>query len=228
MPLRRLRSRYGPGDDDCSVLQHIACEPPAAFEDELRSRGLDLVRVELDEGEPLPDWREFAGHDRDGRADGRLRGGRAPVARAEKRAHRARRRRRGPPGLGRLPGRAAARGRARRRACTRARRRRSACCRVELTAAAADDPVFARRAAQLPDAPVARRHLRPAPRARRCWPARPRTRNQAFVYERAYGLQFHLEVSPELAAEWGEVPAYADEPRGDHGARAPSSASSAR
>ena len=41
------------------VLQHIACEPPAAFEDELRSRGLDLVRVELDEGEPPPDWRGF-------------------------------------------------------------------------------------------------------------------------------------------------------------------------
>jgi hypothetical protein len=30
------------------VLQHLACEPPAAFEDELRSRGLDLMRVELD------------------------------------------------------------------------------------------------------------------------------------------------------------------------------------
>jgi GMP synthase (glutamine-hydrolysing) len=41
------------------AIQHIACEPPAAFEDELRSRGLDIVRVELDEGDPLPDWREF-------------------------------------------------------------------------------------------------------------------------------------------------------------------------
>src|SRR6185436_494359 len=40
------------------VLQHIACEPPAAFEDELRSRGLDVTRVELDQGEPLPDWRD--------------------------------------------------------------------------------------------------------------------------------------------------------------------------
>src|SRR4051812_49831338 len=43
------------------VLQHIACEPPAAFEDELRSRGLDLVRVELDEGDSLPDLGDFAG-----------------------------------------------------------------------------------------------------------------------------------------------------------------------
>src|SRR5688572_18658103 len=43
------------------ALQHIACEPPAAFEDELRSRGLDLDRAELDEGEPLPSWRGYDG-----------------------------------------------------------------------------------------------------------------------------------------------------------------------
>jgi GMP synthase-like glutamine amidotransferase len=41
------------------VLQHIACEPPGAYEDALRDRGCTLHRVELDEGEPLPDWREF-------------------------------------------------------------------------------------------------------------------------------------------------------------------------
>jgi GMP synthase (glutamine-hydrolysing) len=36
------------------VLQHIACEPPGVFEDVLVERGDELVRVELDEGEPLP------------------------------------------------------------------------------------------------------------------------------------------------------------------------------
>jgi GMP synthase (glutamine-hydrolysing) len=36
------------------VLQHIACEPPGAFEDVLRQRGASLTRVELDEGEQLP------------------------------------------------------------------------------------------------------------------------------------------------------------------------------
>src|ERR1700722_15147691 len=43
------------------VLQHIACEPPAAYEDELRAWGAELHRVQIDEGDPLPDWREFAG-----------------------------------------------------------------------------------------------------------------------------------------------------------------------
>ena len=41
------------------VLQHIACEPPGVFEDVLRERGAELTRVELDEGEKLPDWRGF-------------------------------------------------------------------------------------------------------------------------------------------------------------------------
>ena len=37
------------------VLQHIACEPPGVFEDVLRERGIQLQRVELDEGEALPE-----------------------------------------------------------------------------------------------------------------------------------------------------------------------------
>ena len=41
------------------VLQHIACEPPGVYEDVLRERGAEIVRVELDEGEPLPDWQPF-------------------------------------------------------------------------------------------------------------------------------------------------------------------------
>src|SRR5918999_5220119 len=55
------------------ALQHISCEPPAAYEDELRARGHDLVRVELDEGDALPDWPGFRRCDRDGLPDGRLR-----------------------------------------------------------------------------------------------------------------------------------------------------------
>ena len=41
------------------VLQHIACEPPGAYEDVLRDREVSIERVEVDAGEPIPDWREF-------------------------------------------------------------------------------------------------------------------------------------------------------------------------
>jgi GMP synthase (glutamine-hydrolysing) len=39
---------------DVLVLQHIGCEPPGVFEDVLVERGAVVHRVELDEGEPLP------------------------------------------------------------------------------------------------------------------------------------------------------------------------------
>jgi GMP synthase (glutamine-hydrolysing) len=41
------------------VLQHIACEPPALFEDVIREQRTSTARIELDEGEPLPDWHGF-------------------------------------------------------------------------------------------------------------------------------------------------------------------------
>ena len=41
------------------VLQHIACEPPAEYENVLSERDVELVRIELDEGEALPDRRDF-------------------------------------------------------------------------------------------------------------------------------------------------------------------------
>ena len=36
----------------------------------------------------------------------------------------------------------------------------------------------------------------------------PAYANQAFRFERAYGVQFHLEVSTDMAREWAEVPEY--------------------
>ncbi len=42
---------------DVLVLQHIACEPPGVYEDVLRERGALITRVELDEGEELPERR---------------------------------------------------------------------------------------------------------------------------------------------------------------------------
>ena len=187
------------------ILQHIACEPPGVFEDVLNEHGAELHRVELDEGEPLPDWREFdaivaMGGPMSATDDSEL-----PWLIDEKRLiHEAvrggtpfwgvclgvqllaasfgARVYRGPePEVGLLP--------------------------VTLTAEARDDPVFAAAPAEfvtlqwhgdtfdLPDGAV---RLASSP-------AYP---NQAFRLGRAYGVQFHLEVSPEMAREWAQVPEY--------------------
>jgi GMP synthase (glutamine-hydrolysing) len=187
------------------ALQHIACEPPAAFEDELLSRGHALVRVELDEGEPLPDWREFAGLI--------VMGG--PMGAYEEDAH---------PWLGEEKRAIAAAARAGHPVwgvCLGAQLLASALggrvypgaeaavglLPVERTPAAAHDPVFR----DAPDSfPTLQWHgdTFDLPRGATLLASSPAYRSQAFVFERAYGLQFHLEVSPELAAEWGEVPAY--------------------
>jgi GMP synthase (glutamine-hydrolysing) len=188
------------------VLQHIACEPPAAFEDELRSRGLDVTRVELDEGEALPDRREFPAIVVMGGPMGAYDEAEHPWLVDEKRLLRdaveadvpvwgvclgaqllasalgARVYRGEQPEVGLLP--------------------------VELTSEAADDPVFGGAPSSFPtlqwhgdsfDLPEGATLLASSP-------AYP---HQAFRVGRSYGLQFHIEVPLELATEWGDVPAYA-------------------
>jgi GMP synthase-like glutamine amidotransferase len=191
--------------DELLVLQHIACEPPAAFEDELRSRGLGLARVELDEGDPLPDWREFDGMIVMGGPMGAYEEDAHPWLRDEKLAIREAAHA-GHPVWGVCLGAqllAAALG----AAVYPGPEAEVGLLEVELTAAAAEDPVFRAAPAGFPtlqwhgdtfDLPAGATLLASS----------PAYRNQAFVFERAYGLQFHLEVSPELAAQWGEVPAY--------------------
>jgi GMP synthase-like glutamine amidotransferase len=80
---------------------------------------------------------------------------------------------------------------------------------VVLTAEARTDPVFAELPPELLtlqwhgdtfDLPEGAIRLASSP-------AYP---NQAFRFGQAYGVQFHLEVSLEMAHEWGEVPAYAE------------------
>jgi GMP synthase (glutamine-hydrolysing) len=194
-------------DSPLLVLQHIACEPPAAFEDELRARGLELVRVELDEGDPLPDWREFAAIIVMGGPMGAYEDAAHAWLGPEKRLLReaveadvpvwgvclgaqllaaalgARVYKGDRPEVGVLP--------------------------VELTPHAAADPVFGAAPRRFPtlqwhgdsfDLPAGATRLASSP-------AYP---NQAFRVGRSYGLQFHLEVSLDLATEWGEIPAYAE------------------
>jgi len=189
------------------VLQHIACEPPAAFEEELRSRGLDVTRAELDEGDPLPDWREFPAIVVMGGPMGAYQEADHPWLVDEKRLLReavdgdvpvwgvclgaqllasalgARVYPGAEPEVGLLP--------------------------VELTVAAAEDPVFA-------DAPRSFPTLQwhgdtfDLPDGATLLASSPAYPHQAFRVGRSYALQFHIEVPLELAREWGDVPAYAD------------------
>jgi len=188
------------------VLQHIACEPPAAYEDELLAWGAELHRVMLNEGEALPDWREFAGIIAMGGPMGAYEDERLPWLEAEKRliaeavtagtpywgvclgaqllaASLGARVYRGPdPEVGVLP--------------------------VFVTEAAAGDPVFAHAPAEFVALQWhADTFELPAGGVRLARSAA--YEQQAFVVGRAYALQFHLEVDSALAQRWGEVPAYA-------------------
>src|SRR5262249_20360693 len=79
---------------------------------------------------------------------------------------------------------------------------------VHLTPEAATDPVFATLPGAFPALqwPSDRFELPKGATRLAYSPAYPQ---QAFVWGRAYALQFHIEISASLAAEWGDVPAYA-------------------
>ncbi len=188
------------------VLQHIGCEHPGVFSEVMRERDVEQVAVELDEGETLPDWREFdavlamggpmgAGDD----ADHPWLAAERELVREAVAA--------GRPFLGVCLGvqlLAAALG----ARVYPAERPEVGLLAVELTDEGRDDPLFAGLdelpvtlqwhgdTFELPDEAV---RLARSPMAE----------NQAFrVGERAYGIQFHLEVTGEMAGEWGQVPAY--------------------
>jgi len=191
------------------VLQHAACEPPAVYEDELRDRGIALTRVLPGREEGLPDWGEYAGIVAMGGAIGAYEDELHPWLTAEKQliaeaveagkpywgvclgaqllaASLGANVAPGPsPELGVLP--------------------------VALTEEAASDPVFA-------GAPASFLSLQwhgdtyELPRGARRLARSDLYEQQAFVYgERAYALQFHLEVTSALAHEWMEIPAYVEE-----------------
>lgn len=192
---------------DVLVLQHIACEPPGVYEDVLHEQGAALCRVEVDAGEELPDWREFdaivaMGGPMSANDDAEL-----PWLRAERElvatAVRA-----GRPfwgvclGVQLLAASLGARVYA-------GEHPEVGVLAVELTEEGCRDPVFSALPAVVPalqwhgdtfDLPAGAVRLARSD-------AYP---NQAFRYANAYGVQFHLEVSKEMAREWLDVPAYAD------------------
>ena len=188
------------------VLQHIACEHPGVFSEVMSERGVEAVPVELDEGEQLPDWREFDAVLAMGGPMGAADDAEHPWLRAEKELVRdavedgrpflgvclgvqllaaalsARVHPSEPPEVGLLP--------------------------VELTDEGREDPLFAGLDERLVSLQWHGDTFElPAGSVRL---ARSEgVANQAFrAGERAYGVQFHLEVTAEMAREWARVPAY--------------------
>jgi GMP synthase (glutamine-hydrolysing) len=193
---------------DVLVLQHIACEPPGVYEDVLNERGATIQRVELDEGEPLPDWRAFDAIIAMGGPMGALDEVDHPWLADEKRLI-------GDAVRSGLPFWGVCLGVQLLAASLGARVYPGSAPEVgllpvTLTEEALADPVFAGMPRELLslqwhgdtfDLPDGAALLAGSP-------AYP---NQAFRFgAAAYGVQFHLEVSPALAREWADVPAYAE------------------
>lgn len=193
---------------DVLVLQHIACEPPGAFEDVLVAAGATIHRVELDEGDPLPSWRDFVaivamGGPMSVNDDAEL-----PWLTAEKAAI-AEAVRAGVPYWGSCLGvqllAAALGGRVYPGAEPEV-----GVLPVTLTEEGRADPVLG---GLPPEFPTLQWHgdtfeLPPGATLLASSPAYPA---QAFRYgEAAYGVQFHVEVTDEMAREWAGVPAYAE------------------
>lgn len=189
------------------VLQHIACEPPGAYEDVLRERGATIHRVELDEGEPLPHRVDFDAIVAMGGPMSVNDEDEHPWLRDEKR----------------LIGDAVRKGVPFWGACLGVQLLAASLCARVYTGAAPEvgllpvtltddgraDPV-------LKDLPAVFTTLQwhgdtfDMPEGAVLLAGSTTYPHQAFRFERAYGVLFHLEVSLEMARAWAEVPAYAD------------------
>ncbi len=189
------------------VLQHIACEPPGAYADAMRVHDAELHAVELDEGEPLPDWREFdamvvMGGPMGARDDSDhpwLIGERDCIAAAVR---------------GGLPFFGACLGSQLLAASLGARvytgdTPEVGVLDVQLTDAGMDDPILGALPSSFPTLQWHSDSFE-LPEGAVGLATSPAYSNQAFrVGSTAYAVQFHLEVTSEMAAEWATVPDYA-------------------
>jgi GMP synthase (glutamine-hydrolysing) len=188
------------------VLQHIRCEPPGIFSGVLEKHGIEVETIELDEGALLPDWRDADLVLAMGGPMGVNNEAEHPWLPGEKRwiasAVRA-----GVPFLGVCLGAqllAASLG----AAVHTGAEPEVGVLPVTLTPAGLADPVFAVLGAEFPalqwhgdtfQIPAGGVHLSTS----------AAYANQAFRFgEAAYAVQFHVEVTEEMLAEWNHVPAY--------------------
>jgi GMP synthase (glutamine-hydrolysing) len=190
------------------VLQHAACEPPGVYEDVLRERGWSLERVELDRGESLPQLDRFDALIVMGGPMGANDDALHPWLGAERRLI--------AEAVGAaLPLWGVCLGAQLLAASLGARvyrglRPEVGLCPVELSEAAERDPVFAGLPHVLPTLQWHGDSFE-LPRGAVLLAESAHYRQQAFrVGELAYGLQFHLEVSEQMARGWLALPAYAE------------------
>jgi len=192
---------------DILVLQHIACEPPGVFEDVLVERGATIHRVELDEGEPLPERRDFDAVIAMGGPMSVNDEEAFPWLQDEKRLI-ADTVRAGTPfwgvclGVQLLASSLGAR-------VYPGDEPEVGLLPVEITPAGRADPVFG----SAPDGLVTLQwhgDTFDLPDGAVRLAGSPAYPNQAFRVAAAYGVQFHLEVTPEMAREWATVPEYAE------------------
>jgi GMP synthase-like glutamine amidotransferase len=199
------------------VLQHIACEPPGVYGDELVEHGGELVHVMIDRGDPLPELEGFDGIIVMGGPMGAYEDDRLPWLRGERELI-AQAVRRGMPVWGVCLGAqllAASLG----AAVVPGPDPEVGVLPVYRTPAAEEDPVFS----VLPPSFLALQwHLDTfvLPEGAVLLAGSDAYESQAFRIGRAYGLQFHIEIGSTLAEEWGRVPAYAQSLEGILGAGA--------
>jgi GMP synthase-like glutamine amidotransferase len=190
------------------VFQHLVCEHPGIWRDFMREDGIEVATVELDAGDPIPSLDD---------ADALLVFG-GPMNVDEEEHYPWLRRETevireaalgGKPILGVcLGGQLLAK--ALGAVVTKNPEPEVGLLGVDLTDDGASDPLFANWPRR---APVVQWHSDTfaLPQGAIHLASSPTCCNQAFRYgERAYGLQFHPEVTADMVAEWGDVPEYAE------------------
>jgi GMP synthase-like glutamine amidotransferase len=187
------------------VFQHIACEHPGFVRQLMRERGILWDTVELDQGDPIP---PLAGYDALMAFGGPMNvdeEDRFPWLRAEVKAIREAVDQ-GLPYLGFCFG-AQLLAKALGAPVFRAPEPEVGVMPVTLTPAGRADPLLA---GLPPELVVFQWHgdTFALPDGATLLASAPACRQQAFRHGRAYGLQFHVEVTPSMVDEWGQVPEY--------------------
>jgi GMP synthase-like glutamine amidotransferase len=194
---------------DILVFQHVAVEHPGILRDFLRADGLSWQAVELDEGEAIPDLRDFRGLVVMGGPMDVWEEDLHPWLRDEKAAIREAVRERRMPVLGVCLGHqllAEALG----GEVGKASRPEVGLMEVELTAAGRMSDFLAGLPERLTCLQWHGAEVKRAPAGAQVLASSPVSAVQAFaIGDRALGIQFHVEITPATVGEWAVIPEYA-------------------